>query len=225
MQEIKFLIPAGSAAGVREWARQRLHPDPNAEGRDAYRITTLYYDTPAFSMFHREGSHGRAKYRIRRYDSADTVFLERKLRANGVVRKRRTLVALDELCELERCDPAWRGNWFRRRAEARGMSPVCQISYERTALVGEIDSRAIRLTVDDGLCASRVARPVFATLTDCVPLLNGQSILEMKFRVAMPDVFREMVEVFRLSAEPLSKYRLAVPALGLAQNRAVAARA
>jgi hypothetical protein len=225
MQEIKFLIPAGNAAGMREWTRHRLHPDPNSEGRDTYRITSIYYDTPAFGMFHREGSHGRAKYRIRRYDSADTVFLERKLRANGIVGKRRTRVALDELCELERCDPGWRGNWFRRRVEARGMSPVCQISYERTALVGETDSGSIRLTVDDGLCASRVARPVFAPLADCVPLLNGQSILEMKFRLAMPDVFREMVELFRLSPQTISKYRLAVPGLGLAQDRAVAARA
>ncbi|HXA49985.1 MAG TPA: polyphosphate polymerase domain-containing protein [Candidatus Acidoferrum sp.] len=216
MHEVKFLIPAGQAEDVRAWARQRLDPDPNAEGvaRDTYRTTSLYFDTPAFSVFHRDGSYGRAKYRIRRYDAAATVFLERKLRANGVVAKRRTLVALDELCELEKSDPKWRGNWFRRRVAARGMSPLCQISYQRTALVAESDAGPIRLTVDDGLCASRVAVAAFPPLAGGVPLLNSQSILEMKFRMVMPAVFQEMVEVFGLAAQPVSKYRLAIPALG-----------
>jgi hypothetical protein len=223
--EVKFLIPAGRAADVRAWARKRLDPDPNAAGAagDTYRITSLYFDTSAFSVFHREGSHGRAKYRIRRYESAVTVFLERKLRANGIVTKRRTLVALEDLHELQKSDPQWRGNWFRRRVAARGMSPACQISYQRTALVTESDTGLVRLTVDDGLCASRVTDAVFAPLTGGNPLLDSQSILEMKFRMAMPVMFKEMVELFRLTAQPVSKYRLAIPALGLAEERAAVA--
>lgn len=225
--EVKFLIPAGRAADVRAWARQRLDPDPNTHGggSDTYRITSLYFDTPAFSVFHRQGSHGRAKYRIRRYDLATTVFLERKLRTNGIVTKRRTLVALDDLSELQKSDPKWRGHWFRRRVEARGMSPSCQISYQRMALVSESDTGPIRLTVDDGLCASRMTEPVFAPLTGGNPLLDSQSILEMKFRMAMPAMFKEMVEEFRLTAQPVSKYRLAIPALGLAEESVAAAHA
>lgn len=216
------MIPAGRAGDVRSWARKILDRDPNADGStgDTYRITSLYYDTPEFGVFHRDGSHGRAKYRVRRYDSAATVFLERKLRAHGIVTKRRTLVPMTDLRWLCECHSDWRGNWFRRRVEARGMSPSCQISYERTALVGMTDGGLIRLTVDDGLCAAAVSGPVFRPLAACVPLLDGQSILEMKFRMAMPAVFKEIVQRFQLSSRPISKYRLALPVLGLAHDRA-----
>jgi hypothetical protein len=217
--EIKFLIPAAQAAEIREWARERLGPDPNAEGGgDLYRITSLYYDTPEFAVFHHAGSHGRAKYRIRRYDSAATVFLERKLRAHSVVTKRRTVVPLDDLHRLAECDPDWRGNWFRRRVKARGMSPSCQISYLRTALVGRTDAGLIRFTMDDGLCAARVIGPVFRPVGACTQILPGQTIVEMKFRLAMPAVLKEIVQQFRLTAQPISKYRLALPVLGLAHD-------
>lgn len=218
--EMKFLVPAARAEEIRDWARRRLFPDPNAEGGDGdtYRITSLYFDTPEFGVFHRDGSHGRAKYRIRRYDSAVTVFLERKLRADGIVTKRRMLIPIHELKRLEESDTEWRGNWFRRRVQAREMSASCQISYVRTALVGQTGDGLIRLTLDDGLCASRVSGANFRSLGGSTPLLNGQSILEMKFRMAMPALFKEIVKEYKLTSRPVSKYRLAIPALGLAHD-------
>src|SRR5262249_7163240 len=153
--------------------------DPNADGAsgDTYRITSLYFDTASFGVFYRDGSHGRAKYRVRRYDSAATVFLERKLRARGVVTKRRTLVPATDLRWLAEPCPAWSGNWFRRRVDARQMSPACQISYVRTALVGLTDSGLIRLTIDDGLSATGAAGAGFRPVTCGIPLLPGHSIL------------------------------------------------
>jgi VTC domain len=219
--EIKFLIPAGQSEEIRAWARERLGPDPNAEGGgDIYRITSLYFDTPELGVFHRTGSHGRAKYRIRRYDASATVFVERKLRSRGVVTKRRTLVPVEDLRRLAEQDAGWRGNWFRRRVEARGMSPTCQISYLRTALVGSSDAGLIRLTMDEGLCAARVSGPAFRPIGACTALLPAESILEMKFRMAMPAAFKEIVQQFRLTAQPVSKYRLAVPVLGMAPELA-----
>ena len=80
--EIKALIPVERAREVRAWARARMQRDPNAESGagDVYRITSLYYDTDGFDVFHRRGSFGRSKYRVRRYDASQRVFLERKLR-------------------------------------------------------------------------------------------------------------------------------------------------
>jgi hypothetical protein len=98
------------------------------------------------------------------------------------------------------------------------MSPSCQISYLRTALVGKSDAGLIRLTLDDGLCAARVSGPAFRPIGACTPLLPGQSILEMKFRMAMPAEFKQIVQQFKLTARPVSKYRLALPVLGLAQD-------
>ena len=97
--EIKALIPVERAREVRAWARARMQPDPNAESGagDVYRITSLYYDTDGFDVFHRRGSFGRSKYRVRRYDASQRVFLERKLRNESIVTKRRTRVDIDEL--------------------------------------------------------------------------------------------------------------------------------
>src|SRR5688572_9002893 len=68
--ELKFALDTEGAAAVREWARTELVPDPHAadaEG-DGYHTTSLYFDTEDLDVFFRRGSHGRAKYRIRRYN-------------------------------------------------------------------------------------------------------------------------------------------------------------
>ena len=99
--EIKFVIDERLAPRIKEWARTHLQPDPHGCGtfRDEYRISTLYFDTRRFDVFHRNDSFGRAKYRGRRYGAADAVFFERKLRKPGLLIKRRTR---DEIETLDR---------------------------------------------------------------------------------------------------------------------------
>src|SRR2546426_3233965 len=52
--EIKFLVDRVLADQIRDWARGRLAPDPNAAGApgDAYPIRGLYLDTERFDGFH-----------------------------------------------------------------------------------------------------------------------------------------------------------------------------
>src|SRR5213083_985669 len=97
--EIKFLVGPVLADQIRHWARARLAPDPNAEEEalGAYQITSLYFDTEQSDVFHRRGSFGRSKYRIRRYGQSEVAFLERKLKTRGFLTKRRSIVKLDEL--------------------------------------------------------------------------------------------------------------------------------
>jgi hypothetical protein len=92
--EIKFLLDASVGAQIREWARARLDADPHGHGEwsDEYRVSSVYFDTGARDVFHRRGSYGRSKYRIRRYQQNPTVFLERKLRNGSRLSKRRTAV-------------------------------------------------------------------------------------------------------------------------------------
>ena len=216
--EIKFLIPVEQAPELRAWARARLQPDPNTASGvgDVYRITSLYYDTNGFDVFHRRGSFGRSKYRVRRYDASERVFLERKLRSDSIVTKRRTVVDIDELRRLRDFEPdrSWAGSWFHRRMLARAMNPSCQISYSRTALVSPTGAGTIRLTLDEDLRGWRVSHPEYHPLAGGKLLLKDHAILELKFRLAMPAIFQQMLEEFRLHSEPVSKYRLAVTGLG-----------
>jgi hypothetical protein len=221
--EVKFLIDPITAHRIRDWARLRLSPDPYAGGdsRDEYRTTSLYFDTQDLDVFHRRGSFGRAKYRVRRYGDASVVFLERKLRTSALLAKWRTSIAIDELARVN--DPGateWPGRWFHDRLAVRKLAPACQVSYDRMARVGLSETGPIRLTIDRNVRVTpsnglefRVARSQ--------AVLDYRLILELKFRGTLPAQFKEIVEQFRLTPQPISKYRLALDVLKRDQQASV----
>ena len=176
----------------------------------------MYFDTPGFDVYGRNGSYGRAKYRIRRYDQSKKAFLERKLKSRSMVSKRRLIVKVKELPQLEggAADREWPGFWFHRRLLLRGLDPVCQISYRRTALVTENASGVVRLTLDEDLRALPARTFRFDDTASRISLASGQVVVEMKYRRDMPCVLHELVGEFGLEQRALSKYRLAASALG-----------
>jgi len=216
--EIKFLVSAALANQIRNWARGRLASDPYAasEEGDGYQISSLYFDTERFDVFHRKGSFSRSKYRVRRYGKSEMTFLERKLKTRGLLTKRRSIVKIEELERLTNADPgrSWAGYWFHRRLLARNLEPRCQISYHRTARVAMTKNGPIRLTLDDNL---RALPPDGLWFSDQIGtgLLENQNILELKVRREMPVLFKYLVEEFALNPQAVSKYRLAASALGL----------
>ena len=216
--ELKFVVDRPLAEQIRDWARARLSPDPNASAGsgDAYRIASLYFDTRHFDVFHRRGSFGRSKYRIRRYGTNAVAFLERKLKARGLVSKRRTVVRLEELRCLADPEPDrnWTGFWYHRRLLARRLRPICQISYHRTARVALTRHGPVRLTLDDDIRALSVCDAAFADRKESAILSENQIIIELKYRLEMPALFKLLVEEFALNPQPISKYRLAAVALG-----------
>jgi hypothetical protein len=217
--EIKFLIDPMVADQIRDWTSGRMTSDPNSapDLDGSYRVTSLYFDTERFDVFHRQGSFGRCKYRIRRYGESDLTFLERKLKTRGLLSKRRSMVNAGELHSLgarELCR-GWAGGWFHRRLLARQLRPVCQISYGRTARVSWTDLGPARLTLDRETRATVADQPAFRSETGALNLIDKEIILELKFRGPMPALFKRLLEEFALTPQPVSKYRLAVAALGL----------
>lgn len=221
--EIKFQVPDFAGEAILEWARDRLSPDPNVSNgstqNDAYQITSLYFDTEDYDVYHRNGSFGRSKYRVRRYGPSRTVFLERKLKTRGLVSKRRASVSIDELARLQGADPEadWPGFWYHQRLVARRLKPICQIRYHRIARVALTSYGPIRLTVDRCIQAVPLHQVGFDDSAAGVALSDNQVIVEFKFRMAMPALFKEVVERFALNPRRISKYRLAAVALGLVE--------
>src|SRR5438045_435204 len=117
--ELKFLLSEATAQAALELARKHLSPDPFAGGEsgDGYCVNSVYLDTERLDVYHRVGSYGRCKYRVRRYGNEPAVFLERKLKTRGLVGKRRTRVPDGEVPYLGQTSvPAsWVGDWFHRR--------------------------------------------------------------------------------------------------------------
>jgi hypothetical protein len=221
--ETKLLVDGRLGDDIRAWARDRLGPDPNGGGpfRDQYGVVSLYLDTEAHDVYHRRRSYGRSKYRIRRYESDESAFLERKLRTRLRLSKRRTRIPLEVVSSLrlDDPDPTHPGYWFFRRVLLRRLRPVCVIRYARTARMGETADGPVRMTLD----ASVVASPTsLVTLSPAPsrPLVEGQMILELKYTGVLPRVFRDLVDEFSLTPRPASKYRFAVQTLGLAGSGA-----
>jgi hypothetical protein len=218
--EIKFFVPAESVDALRDWARLRLAPDSYGRGPhgDTYETNSLYFDTPDFDVFHRRGSYGRSKYRVRRYGQSNALFFERKLKTRDLVSKRRSIVDLHELPRLARLEPkkGWAGHWFHRRILARDLDVVCQVAYSRTALVQSNGEGPIRLTLDEHVRAERISELAFNVL-DGRPLTGAAAILELKYYHGLPAMFQELIAKFSLVAQPISKYRMSVAALHLAE--------
>lgn len=216
--EIKFLVDRAKGAAIRSWARARLVADPHGLGpeRDEYTTTSVYFDTSAFDVAHRRGSFGRSKYRVRRYGQNDVVFFERKLRTSRFLAKRRSIISLDDLDLLDHrgVDVDWAGRWFQRRLSARDLRPACQVSYTRIARIGMTAAGPVRLTIDEQIRARAVSDVVFDDV-DRRDVLDGQTVVELKYRVALPAVFKELVGEFNLAPQRVSKYRLAARRLEL----------
>lgn len=215
--EIKFPVPSALGTEIRRWARHYLAADPHAGGElgDTYRTTSIYFDTEEFDVLLKTGSYAKSKYRIRRYGDSPMVFLERKLKTHDLVSKRRSLIDSSDLLRLGNHEPrrGWAGYWFHRRIQARFLRPVCQISYLRTARVGAGKFGPIRLTLDQDIRALPVSQTAFDHVRG-TPLSDERLILELKFRRAIPEVFQQLIETFRLEPKAMSKYRLAAAAPG-----------
>jgi hypothetical protein len=220
--EVKFLIMRSVAQQIHDWARAWLAPDPHvaeASG-DGYQVTSLYFDTSHFDVFHRRGSYGRSKYRIRRYGLGQTAFLERKLKTRGLVSKRRSQVKLADLAQLrgDQAQPGWSGCWYHQRLLVRRLCPVCQITYRRTARVAMTALGPIRLTLDEGIQCQPTHGLMFQNREGTAIMPANQVILELKYRQEMPALFKRLAELFLLNPAPISKYRMALTALGFVQE-------
>lgn len=209
--ELKFVLDEAQACQVEALLAQQLVRDPFSlpELGSAYRIHTVYCDTPEFDVFYAVGNYRRRKYRLRSYGSQSQVFLERKTKVGQRVRKKRTTVAPGDLATLSGFQPrdGWSGDWFHRQLLQRRLNPVCCVSYLRTAYIGTGDEGPIRLTFDRNLSgfASRTWMPVAAA--ESFSFLEGRVVCEFKFRGTMPALFKSTIQALHLSPCGNSKYR------------------
>jgi len=217
--EIKFLLDHAVADEILNLARANMQADPNADPRlfDRYQINSLYFDNDQLDVFRRMGGFRKRKFRLRRYGIAPTLFVERKAKSRGIVRKRRTLIPEAELPRILETQPdaAWDGFWFYRRLVRRGLRPKVHIAYERIARVGMASDGPIRLTVDRKLVCRPESGASFPVLEQGMPLFTDKSILELKFTTVLPPLFNTIVREFALTPVSVSKYRTAIVACGL----------
>jgi hypothetical protein len=218
--ELKFQLPEERAALLAAWAEAHLRRDPHClpEMNYTYCVHGLYFDTPAFDVFHRSPGYKKKKYRLRRYGANAKIFLEQKRKSGGKVAKRRIEVDEPELERLREIptESEWTGQWFHRRIAKRQLQPTCSISYRRQAFYGANAEGPLRLTLDRDVRSRLASEWRVAEVLEGVPMLAGQILLELKFRKHLPAIFKGLMQDFNLMPGSLSKYRLAIESLGVA---------
>jgi len=221
--ELKFLVPLALATEVETFARTalRMAPDAHGDPSGSYLTTSLYLDTAQLDVYHRSDTYRRRKHRVRRYGNEARLYLERKVKSNDRVSKRRAVISEADLSQLGKpmSLETWDGHWFHRRVTIKRLGPACLVAYRRTALAGACAEGPLRVTIDrdvrarpqDGWRIPPVSS--FEHSVDVFAPGAPQAVLELKFMAGLPLPFKQLVERFRLSPIPASKYRLATEAL------------
>jgi hypothetical protein len=221
--EEKYLLPEEAVPEFIRCAREYLAPDPYSDALlgDGYPVYSLYFDDAQFRTYYSSELARYPKYRIRRYTDESTLFLERKSKPEGKVRKYRTMITPAELTYLLSEPPKdWEGVWFHRRLKKQQMRPVCSVSYTRMARVGTIAGQNVRFTLDTEMrCAIADNLSAPAPLPEDA-LKLPVIIAEIKYERTLPEPFAELIARFELTAAVLSKYKRSVEALRLAPKSA-----
>jgi hypothetical protein len=212
--EVKFRLTLDEANWVEQWARARLTPDPHGD-KGVYHTTSLYVDTPYLDIYHKTRGYRRSKYRLRRYDAAEWVHLERKVRRGDRVRKSRDLIPLAEVSSLL---DGVNGGWFGERVRQRLFRPICWIGYTRTAFQSATMNGPLRLTLDRNVIGTPATRWTVPTGVDGRVLLPGEVILELKYRTKLPALFHDLLAALPSRAAGVSKYGRCVECWNMARR-------
>jgi hypothetical protein len=219
--ELKYRIPEPMAHAVKGFISAFLGPDPYSRIRPngQYPICSLYLDSRRFDLFRETqlDKCNRFKLRIRCYDDEplSPVFFEIKRKLNRVVYKSRARVSKDRL------DDILRGHYLPPEATEADRTvlrqfvhytqclmarPVVLVRYMREAFENRTDAR-VRVTFDRQLSYQVMDKPVIK--------LNGPGwrkvpinfvVLEIKFTGQFPSWLTDMVRLFELNRQSMSKY-------------------
>jgi len=209
--ELKFLLSEERAVAVEERARQALALDKYADPArgNAYPILSLYTDSPEFDVYRRSQAAGGCKFRVRRYGGRGPMFVEQKIKTGDRVRKRRAQVDPGNLAAIARgqAPTGWTGCWFGDGVADLRLRPICRIAYDRVAYLGTADGGTVRITFDRNVRGAGEEKWEVEPVDEAPVLLEGDVICEFKFRLALPGLFKSMVEEFALTPCAVSKYR------------------
>ncbi|MBN1772730.1 MAG: polyphosphate polymerase domain-containing protein [Deltaproteobacteria bacterium] len=228
--ELKYVLHVRQVAPL---VRDLLHfmaPDEHADDDGAYRVTSLYYDSPDLHFYRAklDGLRYRRKLRVRVYpgargvDESSPAFVEIKQRMNQTVQKRRIVLPLGTA--LEHCaghidgaaggdaaDVA-AGSEIQYMVRALRLRPTCVVTYRRRAFVGSRYERGMRVTFDT-LVSGRTTVLDLTAPARCRPILPETAVvMEIKVDDRVPDWATSLVARHECVLQRVSKYCLSVAA-------------
>ncbi len=225
--EHKYIVSVADFEGIRAAIGGRLLPDEN--GRDgAYRVVSLYYDSPDHDFFWAkvDGQDQRRKVRLRLYpdgpaprttgESVGLSMLEVKQRTGRRVHKRRLALPLSEataLCEGRKPPGGLTAVEAEVAREVLGLAramplrPTAITDYRRRAVQGLGDEAGLRITFDTGI-GCRVSNLDLGepNAENEEIVAEGWGILEVKAACEVPVWVAELLRSSGAKRHRISKY-------------------
>ena len=179
-------------------------------------IMSLYYDTPDYRLIRQslEKPVFKEKIRLRSYgvpNDGSTAFLEYKRKYKGVVYKRRTFMALDDMLrfidgeEVEENNPQIENELRYAFRYYEGLAPKMLISYHRFSFFGKEDKN-LRLTIDDDIIYRGYDLDLREGIYGRQLLSEGQRLMEIKIPGAMPLWLSRILDELKIFPVSYSKY-------------------
>jgi len=214
-QEIKRLLSPGQAILLRQRIGAVMQTDAYGGADDSYTIRSVYFDTVTDGAFDEKeaGINEREKIRIRFYNYQDDVIkLERKEKRRNLIKKESMSIS------KETANAMLQGNYeplldYKKGladyvyslACGEGLHPVVVVDYVRKAYVYSVGN--VRITFDSELQAGKTDIPIWER-SDTFDVLQGNTILEIKFNEYLPDFIHEILSSVSAASMSLSKYTL-----------------
>lgn len=191
-KEIKYLLSASQYETVMRRFRNYLIPDVYTNSS----IRNIYFDTPDFRLIRRslEKPTYKEKLRMRSYkkvNGTDSIFLELKKKADGIVFKRRISLPEEEAMSFfENNTPFSQDGQVQReleyfRAFYKKLEPKFFLTYDRQAYVAKNDSE-IRITFDRNIRWRTNDISLKSDPGGELLLNEGEVLMELKIPDAMP---------------------------------------
>ena len=225
-------IEPGKAPSLRhEWKHQinpqedlvlsqrlgKLFPrDGNAGPDGAYRVTSLYFDTPYDSALREklDGVNRREKFRLRYYGS-DLSFLrlEKKYKVNGLCGKRSARLTREQAERLLDGDARFLLDTgdallleLYSKIQGQGLRPKTIVRYDREAFLYAPGN--VRITLDRDIRTGLGSVDFLNPGVFCVRAAGPGTVLEVKYDTFLPEIVRMAVQVPGRQAAACSKYAL-----------------
>ena len=194
---------------------RKLFPhDKNADSHGCYRVSSLYFDTPADRALRQkiDGVNQREKFRLRYYnDDLSFIRLEKKYKINGLCGKRSARITAEEVrlllqgdisFLLQSGDPLLQELYSKMNGQL--LAPRTIVTYDREAFLYEPGN--VRITLDRNLRSGGSSLDFLNPDLGHIPVSDGVTVLEVKYDEFLPEIVRMALQGPDTRASAYSKY-------------------
>lgn len=203
--EQKYILNSNQKKALLKYIQKQCTEDNFPHSR----ITSVYYDTPQFSLIRAsmDADNFKEKIRLRQYYSdgkASELYLEMKRKVDGVVYKRRRCLKTEKSTLNQQLDEEFNYAFD----FYKNLKPTILISYHRDAYIAQDDGN-FRLTLDSDIKARFNQLDNLRNHEGDEVLDPALTLLEVKSTFGYPQWFLEYLQKHRVYKQSFSKYATA----------------